>query len=122
MQGLNNSTSNSTAPSVDAESLCLAQHTTDAVSECIFPAFGAAVGGEGVFAVLVAGVLYAALWVAGGGDFVTPTAVLSIGGAVLVPVLPQQYRVLAYALVVVGLAAPAFSAGVRFFLSQGVSR
>lgn len=118
----NNSTiqiGNTTAPSFDASQVCTVANHRSAIQDCFFPAVSTAVGGDSLLALFGAGVLYAVVYVASGGDTAAPTALLLGVGTVLIGLLPAQYVGVAYALVVVGLAAAVWRV-VRVFVLEGL--
>jgi hypothetical protein len=105
MTQLNNSTTG-TPPPVETSN-CLADHWNDALGECVFPAAVGAVGGEAMLGLLV-GVTVVGGTALSGGNTATPAALLLVVGSVLVGMLPASYHGLAYAFVIVGLAAAVY--------------
>jgi hypothetical protein len=119
---MNNSTiqiGNTTAPAFDAGGICTVANHRSAIQDCFFPALSTAVGGESLLGLLGAGLLYAVVYVASGGDTATPTVLLLGVGTVLIGLLPAQYVGIAYALVIVGLAAAVWRV-VKVFVLEGL--
>jgi hypothetical protein len=86
---------------------CIADNWTDALNECVLPSAVGAVGGEAMLG-LLAGVTLVGGTALSGGNTATPAALLLVVGSVLIGMLPASYHGLAYAMVIVGLAAAVY--------------
>lgn len=64
-----------------------------------------AFGGQSMFGLLLAGVIFFVFYWASDGDFATPTVALILTGTVTVSMLPASYQRLSYVIVVIGLGA-----------------
>lgn len=89
--------------------------------DCVLNDLTAAVGGEAAFGVLVAAAIFVSLYIAGNGDLTTPTVALIFIGSVFVPLLPPQFRRIAFALVVVGVAGAGLTLVRKYVLSPAAS-
>ncbi len=75
-----------------------------------------------VIGLLIGGVFMASLYIAPGRDVVLPAIALILTGSALVPVLPMQFRTLAYSLVVVGGAVAGIYAARKYVIQGGLRR
>lgn len=80
------------------------------------------VGGEGLFAVLIGGTLIFTLYMAGDGDTATPVVATILLGGIMVGILPGAYQQIAWAIVVLGIAAGIMSVATRYILSGAAGR
>jgi hypothetical protein len=69
---------------------------------CAFNDIAAAFGGQGVFGLVVAALVFIGGYSVGDGDIVTPGIVLMLIGSVMIPSLPAQYQTLALTLMFAG--------------------
>lgn len=88
---------------------------------CLLDQLVAATGGEALFGFLLGTLIFGVFWVASGGDIATPTVALVLSGTVLIGMVPGQFQEIAYAVVLVGLAAAVWQVLQKYVLS-GVTR
>jgi hypothetical protein len=69
---------------------------------CAFSDIAGAFGGQGVFGLVVAALVFVGGYSVGDGDIVTPGIVLMLIGSVMIPSLPAQYQTLALTLMFAG--------------------
>lgn len=69
---------------------------------CALADITAAFGGQGIFALMIAGLVFFAGYSVTDGDIVTPSVVLILLGGILIPSLPPQFRMLAATLMFAG--------------------
>jgi len=93
---------------------CYAQGVEGDLTQCTLDATLGAGPAPGLIGLMMAGTIMTSLYIAGNGSIVVPAVVTILFGSVLVPVLPPQFQTLAYTVVVIGVAAAAFGAYVRF--------
>jgi len=82
--------------------------------QCIFTDLTAATGGEALFGLFLGGVLMTAFYIASNGSIAVPALVLTLTGAVLVPMLPGNVSGMAGTIIILGLAAAVFAALRRY--------
>lgn len=83
----------------------------------------AAVGGTGLFGLLLGGsLLYLSWYASPNQDLALPAALVVLLGGVLVPALPGNYTSLAWNIVLVGLAAGIFAIAKRYVLRGGATQ
>lgn len=87
-----------------------------ATIDCAVQGLWTAVGGQEIFAFLVAGVLALGLYVAGDGGLATPATVLSLTGGILITSLPAQYRSSAMIVIFVGLVSALLALGNKYVM------
>lgn len=68
---------------------------------CMFDPITGLVG-EGTFGVLVAGALWAALYLGGNGSPTTPTVVMILLATIAFPVIPAAYNGIAWSILLIG--------------------
>lgn len=69
---------------------------------CAFNDIGLAFGGQGVFGLAVAALIFVGGYNTSDGDIVLPSVVLLLLGGILIPALPAQYTMLAMTLMFAG--------------------
>lgn len=69
---------------------------------CAFGDMAGAFGGQGVFGLTVAGLVFFGGYTVGDGDIILPGVVLMLLGGILIPSLPPQYEGLALTLMFAG--------------------
>lgn len=69
---------------------------------CALNDITAAFGGQGLFGLLLAGLVFVGGYFVTDGDIVTPSVVLLLLGGILIPGLPSQYQTLALTLMFAG--------------------
>ena len=92
------------------------ERPSDLFYDCIMADMTGAVGGEAMFGLLAGGLIMLVLYLAGDGDMAVPTVTTILLGSVMVPALPPQYTQMAYAIVVVGIAAAIIGLAGRYVL------
>jgi len=93
---------------------CFAQGTEGDLFGCALDGLFAAGPSPGLFGLVVAGTLVTSLYVAGDGTIVVPAVVTILLGSVMLPMLPPQFELFAYAVVVVGITAAGLAAWTRW--------
>lgn len=84
---------------------------------CLLEQLVSAFGGEALFGVLAAAVIFTVFYIASEGDLATPTVALILTGTVFVGMLPGRYNTIAYSVVVIGLAAAVWQVAKQYVLS-----
>lgn len=85
---------------------CFTQNPQDLLSACVLPAVVESAGGQALFGLILTGTILGTMWLAGSGDIVAPAVILVLFGGTLIPILPPQYRTLAYSIIIIaGTAA-----------------
>lgn len=69
---------------------------------CALADITTAFGGQGIFGLMVAGLVFLAGYNVTDGDIVTPSVVLILLGGILIPSLPTQFQLLAATLMFAG--------------------
>jgi len=88
---------------------------------CLLDQLTAAVGGPGFLGVIIGGVIFTALYIAGNGSMATPTVAVILVGTALVPMVPGQYQQIAMAVVTIGVAAAVWQILQQYVLSGASS-
>jgi hypothetical protein len=84
---------------------------------CLLDQLVAAFGGEALFGVLLAGVIFVVFYVASEGDLAAPTVALLLSGTVTMAMIPPAYQQIATGVVVIGVAAALFQGIQKYVLS-----
>lgn len=80
----------------------------------------AALGGWGLFGLLIGGAILYASWEASPDrSLALPSALTVLLGGIMIPVLPGNYQQLAMPIIIVGLAAGFVAVGQRYVLRGG---
>lgn len=107
-------------PDLDESALsCFAEGTEGDLAQCVIEGTFASGPSEVLIGLLIAGVLLVSLYIAGDGTVVVPSVVTILVGSALVPLLPPQYVMTAYAVVFFGVAIAAYAAYQRFATRGG---
>jgi len=93
---------------------CFAEGTQGDLFACALDGVFAAGPSPGLFGLVVAGTLLTSLYIAGDGTIVVPAVVTILLGAIMLPVLPPQFQLFAYSIVVLGIAAAGLAVWTRF--------
>jgi len=83
---------------------CYQDSSTSALDCAVQGLFGA-VGGEGIFALILSGVLVLGFYIASDGGLAVPSVLLTLMGGLIISSLPAQYRSTAQILIFVGLVS-----------------
>lgn len=86
---------------------------------CLFDSI-VPVTGEALFGLLVGGATILTFYVGTGGRFGTAAVLTTVFSGVMVGVLPGSMRGVAYAIMLLGLAAAFLSAAEKYLLNPGV--
>jgi len=95
---------------------CLFDGSTGAV-DCGAQQFVGAFGTPGLFAVVLAVLIFGVFYLLSGGNLAVPTVALILSGVALVEMLPSNYAQVAGYLVIIGLAAAMFQVVQKYVLS-----
>lgn len=87
-----------------------------AAIDCAVQGLWAGVGGQEIFAFLVAGVLALGMYVASDGGMATPAVILTLTGSFLIASLPAQYQSTAQVVIFVGLVAAILALGQKYVM------
>lgn len=87
-----------------------------AAIDCAVQGLWASVGGQEIFAFLVAGMLALGMYVASDGGLATPATVLTLTGSFLLTSLPAQYQSTAQVVIFVGLVSAIMALGRKYVM------
>ena len=93
---------------------CFAEGKSGDLTGCVLEGVFSAGPSPEIMAFVLGCMLLTSLYLAGDGSVVVPAVALIIFGSILVPLLPGQYRSLAYTVVVIGITVASFYAYQRF--------
>ena len=93
---------------------CFTQGTEADFTQCVLDSTFAAGPAPELVVLVMVGTLVTSLYIAGDGTIAVPAVVMILLGSIMVPLLPPQFRTLAYTVVVIGITAAAFTAYTRF--------
>lgn len=103
-----------TTPLNESSVSCFAQGVEGDMTQCVMDGLFAAGPAPGLVGLVMVGVLMGSLYIAGNGDLVVPAIVAILLGSVMVPILPPQFQIYAYTVVVIGGTVAVFAAYTRF--------
>jgi hypothetical protein len=88
---------------------------------CAFGDMSASFGGQGVFGLAVAALVFIGGYNTGDGDIVLPSVVLLLLGGILIPALPSQYQMLAMTLMFAGAVGAVMKLLGKYVFSASVN-
>lgn len=84
---------------------------------CLLDQLVGATGGKALFGFLLGSIIFVVFYIASDGDLATPTTALVLTGTVFVGMLPSAFQDIAYAVVLIGLAAALWQVVKQYVLS-----
>jgi len=97
---------------------CFAEGSSGDLTGCVLEGVFNAGPSPEIMGFLLGSMLLTSLYLAGDGTVVVPAVAMILFGSILVPLLPGQFRGLAYMVVVIGITVAAFYGYQRFAMRR----